>query len=56
MKHLDIKQNNDDVIVLLKEEIEYFKEELKEKDNVISNFNESYQSSPSSLQDNSSPW
>ena len=33
------KQNNDDVITLLKEEIGYLKGELKEKIKVISNLN-----------------
>ena len=49
------RQNND-VLALLKEEIEYLKGELKEKSKVISNLARFYKSSSSSLQDNSSPW
>ena len=49
------KQNND-VIALLKEEIEYFKVELMEKNKVISDLIGFCKSSSGSLQDNSSPW
>ena len=50
-------QNNDDVMKLLKEEIEeYLKGELKEKNEVISNLIGFCKSSSGSLQDNSSPW
>ena len=40
----------------LKEEIEYLKRELKEKNKVISNLIGFCKSSSGSLQDNSSPW
>ena len=50
------KQNNDDIIALLKEEIEYLKEGLMEKNKVISNLIRFCKSSSGSLQDNSSPW
>lgn len=39
----------------MKEQIEYLKDEFKEKNNIISNFNGSCQSLPICLQDYSSP-
>ena len=50
------EENNDDVITLLKEEIEYLKGELKEKIKVISNLIGFRNSWSGSLQDNSWPW
>ena len=51
------KQNNDDhVIVLMKEEMEYLKGYSWKKDKVISNLIGFCKSSSGTLQDNSSPW
>ena len=49
------KQNDDDVIALMKEEIEYLNGELMEKNKVISNLTGLCKSSSGSFQDNSSP-
>ena len=55
MKSSRHKQNNDDAIALLKEEIEYLKGSSWRK-KVISNLIGFCKSSSGSLQDNASPW
>ena len=50
------KQNNDDVMMLLKEEMEYLRGELKEKNKVISSLIGFCKSLSGSLQENLSPW
>ena len=50
------KQNNDDVIAQLKEEIEYLKGDPMEKNEGNSNLIGFCKSLSGSLQDNSSPW
>ena len=50
------KKQNNDVIALLKKEIEYLKGKLMGKNKVISNLIGFYKSLSGSLQDNSSPW